>query len=344
MAKHPLNNSEPKKDPIGGQAVIEGVFLRAPWGYSLAVRNPKNEIESFQEPYEAITKRYPFLNVPVLRGACGLFEQLFLGIKMLNKSAEIAMHEEEDDLPKWLLSFCEKIAKAYSFKKETVISYMENIFGGLMTVAGIALAFGVFMVLPHALTQWIIGSAEKDSPLIFNAVAGIVRVVVFILYILGVSRFEDMRRVFEYHGAEHKMVFNYEDSDDVSIESARKYQTAHPRCGTNFIFIVMLVSIFLFTFMTSLIIKIHPEFAGYHLFARKGIIIAVHLIVLPLLTGISYEIMRLNARFEKHWWSKIINAPGMLFQSITTSEPDDDQLEVALHSIQALLKIRPEEK
>ncbi len=335
MEKHLQKETKPN---IGGQAVIEGVFLRAPWGYSLAVRRPDGNIETLKEKYEPLTKRYKILGLPIIRGCISLFEQLVLGIKMLNKSAEIAL-KEEDEPPKWLKKVCDFISYKFDISKEKVDSIFYKSFEVIMTILAFVIAIAVFMVLPHFFGQITVGN-EKSHPILFNVIAGVVRVILFVGYIKLISYSKDIKRVFEYHGAEHKVVFAYENEGEVNVANAKKYQTAHPRCGTNFIFIVILVSIFIFSFATQFIIWLCPNFVDFPLILRKIIIIFAHLFLLPLVAGVSYEVMKFSAKHENTWWSKIINAPGMFFQNLTTAEPDEEQLEVAIASLKTLLSIK----
>jgi uncharacterized protein YqhQ len=294
-----------EKINVGGQAVIEGVMMRAPRSVAIAVRRPNGEIVVKRELVVPLTERYPVVKLPILRGAVALFSSLVIGIKALNFSANEAMTEEEKEgekgggeLSSWAMA-------------------------GTMTIAfgfGICLFFLFPLYLTKLLTP-VIGS----NNIVFNLVDGVIRVIVFLIYIWGISRMEDIQRVFQYHGAEHKSIFAFEAGDELSVENVRRYSRLHPRCGTSFLLIVMLVSIAVF----SLIPKLWP----FYLKAGSRIVL------LPLIAGISYEFLKWSAKNDSHPFVKMIITPGLALQRLTTREPDDAQLEVAIRSMNEALEV-----
>ncbi|NVN92937.1 MAG: DUF1385 domain-containing protein [Desulfuromonadales bacterium] len=296
-----------EKINVGGQAVIEGVMMRAPRSVAIAVRRANGEIVVKRELVAPLSERYPFVKLPIIRGAVALFQSLITGIKALNFSANEAMSEEEkegepgdNDLSSWAMA-------------------------GTMVIA-FGFGIGLFFVLPlyatKLLTQFAIIS---DNNIVFNLVDGLVRVIVFLVYIWTISRMKDIQRVFQYHGAEHKSIFAYEAGEKMTVENVRRYSRLHPRCGTSFLLIVMLVSIAVF----SLIPKLWP----FYLKAGSRVVL------LPLIAGISYEFLKWSAKNEANPLVKLIITPGLALQRLTTGEPDDAQLEVAIRSLDEALEV-----
>ncbi len=292
--------SEEKKN-IGGQAVIEGVMMRAPSKFVVAVRQPDGKIAVKREDIKLDSNK--ILKKPILRGLIGLYDALVLGIKALNFSAEKAMPEE-----------AEKDGK--SSKMETFLSIL----------LGLVLGIGLFLYLPLQLTELLkkVLPVVENSFLVFNLVDGILRIIFFILYLILIAQMKDIKRVFSYHGAEHKCIYTYEKGKDLTVENARNMSRFHPRCGTSFLLIVLIVSIFIF----SLVPK------DSHFLIKLG----SRIVFLPLIAGISYEILKLSGKHADNIIVKILIAPGLWLQRITTREPDDDMLEVALISIKEALR------
>ncbi len=286
---------------IGGQAVIEGVMMRAPRAMAIAVRRPTGEIVVKKDEVVPLSELYPIVKYPIIRGAIALFSSLIVGIKALNFSANEAMVEgegEKEELSPWAM-------------------------GGTMAVA---FGFGIllFFIMPLYLTKLLV-PVIGDSNIVFNLVDGVIRVAVFLLYIWVISRMEDIQRVFQYHGAEHKSIFAFEAGDELTVENVRKYSCLHPRCGTSFLLIVMLISIVIF----SLIPKLWPFYmkAGSRVF------------LLPVIAGVSYEILKWTAKHDSTPFVKLLISPGLALQRLTTREPDDSQLEVAIRSMQEALEV-----
>lgn len=297
---------------VGGQAVIEGVMMRAPRSVAIAVRRPDGEITVKKELIIPLSERFPIVKLPIIRGAVALFTSLVIGIKALNFSASEAMTEDEKDKEK------EK-----NGGKESGGDLSSWAMAGTMTIA---FGFGIclFFILPLYLTK-LLTPVIGDNNITFNLVDGIIRVVVFILYIWAISRMEDIQRVFQYHGAEHKSIFAFEDGAELTVENVRPYNRLHPRCGTSFLLIVMLVSIAVF----SLIPKLWP----FYLKAGSRIIL------LPMIAGISYEFLKWSAAHDNHPLVKMVINPGLALQRLTTREPDDKQIEVAIRAMNEALEL-----
>lgn len=297
---------------VGGQAVIEGVMMRAPRSVAVAVRKPDGEIIVRKELVIPLSERFPVVKLPVIRGAVALFTSLVIGIKALNFSANEAMTDDEKEAEK---------KKDGNKEKSSDLSSLAM--AGTMTMA---FGFGIclFFLFPLYLTK-LLTPVIGDNNIVFNLVDGVIRVIVFLLYIWAISRMEDIQRVFQYHGAEHKSIFAFEDGVELTVDNVRRYNRLHPRCGTSFLLIVMLVSIAVF----SLIPKLWP----FYLKAGSRVIL------LPMIAGISYEFLKWSASHDNHPLVRLIITPGLALQRLTTREPDDSQLEVAIRSMNEALEL-----
>ncbi len=293
-----------EKINIGGQAVLEGVMMRAPRALAIAVRRPNGEIVVKREPMPPLSERYPIVKLPIIRGAVALFTSLVTGIKALNFSANEAIVEESGE--------------GEETRKEELTSW------ALAGTMAVAFGFGIalFFFFPLYLTKLLV-PVIGDNNIVFNLVDGVIRMFVFLLYIWSIARMNDIQRVFQYHGAEHKTIFAFENGEELSVENVRKYSRLHPRCGTSFLLIVMLVSIGVF----SLIPKAWP-------FLYKAL---SRVVLLPLIAGISYEFLKWSAKNDQHPLVRLVIAPGLALQRLTTREPDDEQLEVAIRSVREAL-------
>ena len=295
---------------VGGQALIEGVMMRSPGAYGVAVRRPDGSIVFQRGKVASLAKRYPFLKLPILRGVAVLFQSLALGIRALNFSAEQAMAEEKPD------------ARPVETQKEDKSNWA---IAGSMAV-GLALGAGVFLLLPLWLTQlserYVFGGHLGN--LAFNLVDGLLRALFFLGYIFLISRMKDIHRVFQYHGAEHKVVFAWEKQVPLTVENARAQSRLHPRCGTSFLLFVLLVSILVFAFI--------PKTAPF-LVKFGG-----RLSLVPAIAGLSYEVLRFTAKHRAAPLFALLVAPGLALQRITTQEPTDDMLEVAIAALEEALR------
>lgn len=285
-----------KKPNVGGQAVIEGVMMRGPGYMATAVRKPDGEIIVNKKPFVTVAERFPILKKPLLRGVVALFESLIYGMKELSWSAQASGEEDEALTTKELV-----LTMAFS----------------------ICLAIGLFIVLPTYGAKFLSGNIA--DPFWLNMAEGVLRLTVFLVYVGAISMMKDIQRVFQYHGAEHKTIHAYEAGVELIPENIKVYSTLHPRCGTNFLLIVMLVSIFAFAFL------------GWPSLVER---IVSRIVLMPLVAGASYEVIRFAGNNFKKGWVKIIIMPGLLLQKLTTREPSDDQLEVAAAALKAAL---PEE-
>jgi len=288
------------KISMGGQAVIEGVIMRSPTYYAVAVRTPQGQIVIQKTPFVSLTRRIKILNIPIMRGAIHLIETMILGVKSLTYSAEQAMDEEE----------------AAAAKKKSKIGSTLAIFGSV--ALALVLGFALFFYVPLLLTELV----GITNGVLFNLVDGVFRVLIFLLYIYGISRWKEMRRVFQYHGAEHKTIYAFESGRELKPEAMKEFSTHHPRCGTSFLIVVIVTSIIVFMFLGR------PESITDRL---------IRFSMIPLIGGISYEIIKLAAkeRFSKYF--KLAIWPGLALQRITTQEPSDDMLEVAIAALHACL-------
>jgi uncharacterized protein YqhQ len=294
------------KITVGGQAVIEGVMMRGPKLVAIAVRKPDGDIVLKNEPFESITKRNKVLSWPIMRGAVALIESILLGVKALSFSGDIAMQEQTE-------------GKDSNPRPK---SAWNKLWMGLTVFISFALGIALFFYVPLLIT----GLFSLQSGLAFNLVDGLIRMIFFLSYIFLISMWKDIRRVFEYHGAEHKSIFAYEEHRDLVVASAKEYSTLHPRCGTSFLLIVMLVSIVVFVFLGR------PDTLGERL---------IRLAFVPVIGGISYELIKLSDKGYKNPIFRLFIQPGLWLQKITTKEPDEDQLEVAMVALKSALCLDP---
>ncbi|MFC1513374.1 DUF1385 domain-containing protein [candidate division KSB1 bacterium] len=285
---------------IGGQAVIEGVMMRSEKFLSIAVRRPDGKIALKRENNTPWSKRFKFLKIPFFRGGVILIESLIHGVKALSWSSEIAMTEEEK----------ENEAKK---SKSELWSKIGTVFS---LIIGLGVGFLLFFWLPLEITEWL--GAETGTT--FNLIDGGIRLAMFFLYIVLISLWKEIRRVFQYHGAEHKSIFALENDCPLTIEGAKPFTTLHPRCGTSFLLVVMVVSIMVFMFLGK------PETFSDRM---------IRFLFLPVIGGISYEFIRFSSKHRDNKLTRIFILPGLWLQKITTKEPDDTQLEVGIVSLRS---------
>jgi len=288
--------------------------MRSPYAVAVAVRKSNGEIVVKKHSFVPLTKRYKFLNLPIIRGAIALAETLYTGIKALTFSADIAAQEEEEENGK--VDENSKKDDTTKSKKEQVLT---TLWLALSIALGAFLALFLFFYLPLLLTD-LMGVKEGY---LFNIVDGIIRISIFLAYIWLITIWKSMRRIFEYHGAEHKSIFALEKGDELTVENIRKYSTHHPRCGTSFLLIVMLVSIAVFIFLGR------PHTIQERL---------IRLLYVPLIAGISYEIIKFSGKKSTNPLVRALTVPGLWLQRMTTKEPDDKQLEVAIVALKSSLE------
>lgn len=282
------------EDIVGGQAVIEGVMMRHGDKIAVAVRTPDKDIEIREQIYVSFTRRYKFLGLRFIRGFVSLFEMMVIGIKTLLYSADVAMKYEEKKPPKW----------------HTAVSLLT----------GIALAIILFIVIPAYLFTLL--RAYIGSTILLNIVEGCIRLSIFLGFLASTLLMSDMRRVFMYHGAEHKTVFAWENGQDLTVENIRVFSTRHPRCGTSFMMVVIVISILVFSLLGR------PDFIQR---------VFYKLMLLPVVAGISYEIIRFTGKYRERPWAAVLSFPGLMLQKITTREPTDDQIEVAIEALKRVI-------
>jgi uncharacterized protein YqhQ len=299
---------------VGGQAVLEGVMMRAPGSVATAVRRSNGDIVVKHERYQSVVEKCKFLKLPVLRGAVGLIDMMYLGIKTLNYSAEIAMLDIED----------EESRKNGKQRKKGQSSLA--LIGTL--VLALALGIGIFFVTPIVVTTKVF-QFEQDA-LAFNLTAGLIRIVILLGYLSAIVLSKEIQRLFQFHGAEHKTVFAFELSDKLDPQTVLGYSRFHPRCGTSFLLIVMFVAILAFSLLDALLISI---LGSLTLVTR----LLTHLPFIPIVGGLSYEVIKFSARHTTTWWGRILIAPGLWLQRITTREPDLSQTEVAIVALKCAL-------
>ena len=282
---------------VGGQAVIEGVMMRVPGSYATAVRDPNGEIHIQKEDFTSITESSSFWSRPIFRGMASLYESMKMGMKTLNYSADIAMPEEEPQ------------SKFSEF---------------LSTVFAISLAVFLFMIAPMWVTTTIF-DIEKDA-FWFNLVSGGFRILFFIIYLLIISLLSDVKRLFQYHGAEHRVVYNFESGKDVNVKNAQAFPTQHPRCGTSFLFIVLLSAILVFALVDTLVIGALGTIS-------LPLRLLFHLPLIPFVSGIGYELIKLSSKRNSLVF-RILKKPGLWLQNITTKNPEDEMIEVSIKALE----------
>jgi len=308
------SQSSPEDILVGGQAVIEGVMMRTPYASAIAVRRMDGSVEVKKKPVKRVSDYWKPLSWYVVRGFAVLLQSLVLGMSALNFSLNVAMKDEAE------LQAKKNPGKAKKAKKEgTVLSVAFS----MITAAVVAV--GLFILIPLWLTTLLKGYIPAvDNWIVFNLVDGLIRVMFFLSYIILVSMLKDIQRVFQYHGAEHKVVHTWEAGEELTVENARIKSPQHPRCGTSFLMFVMVVSIIVFSLF---------EFDAF------WAIFLSRLVLVPLISGLSYELIRLSAPRCQKGFFRLIIMPGMGLQRITTKEPSDDQLEIAIHALTEALEL-----
>ena len=299
------------KTSVGGQALMEGIMMRGPEKICVAVRRPDGTLDM---TYEDV-KHHRWQKIPLVRGAAAMIENLVLGYRYLMHSAEVSMPEEAEEEPgrfeKWL--------------GEHAGPGVQNFFMALAAVCGGLLAIVLFMVLPTA----IVGLIDRFLPLGWGKVVleGVLKIALFVGYLFLCTRMKEIHRVFEYHGAEHKTIACYEAGEELTVENVRHHRRFHPRCGTSFMILVLIVSILLFSVLP---------------WSSTGLRVVLKLLLLPVVMGVSYELIKLAGRYD-NLFTRIISAPGLWLQRLTTFEPDDSMIEVAIAAVTPVLPDHPAE-
>jgi uncharacterized protein YqhQ len=300
---------------IGGQAVIEGVMMRSPKAVVVAVRRPDGSIVTREERSISWTKRHRLLGWPVIRGGVVLIQTLIEGMRALSYSANQALEEGDEEISPAAMA------------------------GTLVFAFALAIAF--FVVLPHLATLWIgklLGTALTVDQIAFHAIDGVIKLAFFLGYIVAISQWKDIRRVFEYHGAEHKSIFAYEAGKPLTVESAAPESTLHPRCGTAFILAVLVISIVAFAVLVPLLLP-----AGLAPIQRNALAVLLKVVLMFPIAGLGYEVVRLAGKYPGNLVLRAVSAPGLLLQKLTTKPPDERQVEVALTALRRALEMEESE-
>ena len=301
---------------VGGEALIEGVMMRSSNFMAMSVRKSDGEIYTETKPYVAATKRKKLLGLPFIRGAVSMIESMIVGVKVLLDSAEyVDLTDEDEKESKFDLWLQKKLGENY-------VSYL--LYGSV--VLALIFGIGLFMLLPNFLADVFcdlinVNTDTGAGSFSANLIEGVLRISIFLLYVFLVSKNKEIKRVFQYHGSEHKTIYAYENQEELTVENVRQHTTLHPRCGTTFLFVVILISIIIFAF------------TGWH---NKLVNLVIRLALLPVVAGISYEIFKLAAR-SNNKLVRLISMPGLMLQKITTQEPDDSMIEVAIASLKAVV-------
>lgn len=303
-----------RKCEVGGQAVIEGVMMRGSKGQATAVRTPNKEIRIDFKKIVPITKKYKFLNVPFIRGIFVLLDSLITGINTLNYSASFLEDEDESE------------SKFEIWLKNKFGERSNDLIIGATMILSFAIAVGLFVALPTAIASLF--SYLNLHPIALNLIEAVIRMVILLGYMYSISKMEDIYRVFQYHGAEHKSIFCYEAEEELTVDNVKKFSRFHPRCGTNFLFLIMFVSILIFSF------------TGWGGFLERLIL---RILLIPVVSGITYELIKWLGKNDNKL-AKIIAYPGLKLQELTTKEPDDDQIEVAIAALMKAEGLKPKEK
>lgn len=304
-----------KKCNVGGQAVIEGVMMRGSKGIATAVRKQDGEIEVDLKETIPISKRNKFFGLPFIRGVVTLIDSLIVGIETLNYSASFFEDEDEEK---------EEKSKFESFIEDKFKDKSNDIMVGLSLVLSLVFTIILFFLIPTSVASFF----KFGNTVVKNLIEGAIRVLIFILYLVIIGRMEDINRLFEYHGAEHKTIFCYENEEELIPSNAAKFGRLHPRCGTNFFFLVLIISILVFSF------------TGWGALWKR---ILYRILLLPVISGITYELLRWMGR-SSSTLSKIVAFPGLMLQKLTTREPDESELEVAIKALKVAEGIDEEEE
>ena len=291
-----------KQLSVGGQALIEGVMMRAGNRVAITLRQPDGTLSSQLQQIEPANSS--LWKLPILRGIYALGQSMKIGIGALNASAEVFGVDEKTNFEIWL-------EKRFGNKAEKISMF-------LTIFVSFALAIGLFMVAPTLITGLFKGLVQ--NPILLSLIEGLIKMTMFVIYVYSISRLKDIRRVFQYHGAEHKSVFTYESGDELTVENAKHYSRLHPRCGTSYIFFVLALSILFFSFVS---------------WTSIGWRVVLKLLFLPLVAGVGFELLKYTAK--ENAVVRLLRQPGLWLQRITTAEPDDDQLEVALTALRLVI-------
>lgn len=312
------------KTSVGGQALIEGIMMQGPRGMATAVRKPDGEILTEYHEVKHIRDKVKFLGWPLIRGAVNFFESMITGYKTLMYSAEVSGMEalEEEDLSRFEKWLTDKLGDK-----------LMQILTGVASVVGIALAFVIFFYLPVLFFNLLNRQFDGALTPLQGTIEGVTKIIIFVVYIAIVSQMKDIKRTFMYHGAEHKTIACYEAGDELTVENVKKHVRFHPRCGTSFIFVMLIFSVVFY----SILAKVFPAIAEI-----RVLWMLLKLVFLPFIMGLGYEFIRYAGRHD-NLLVKILSAPGLWMQRLTTNEPDDAIIEVGIEALKAVITENPED-
>lgn len=315
------------KTSIGGQALIEGIMMRGPKGSAMSVRLPDGTIDTEVEEYVPIGRKHKILRLPIIRGVVGFAESMITGYKYLMKSADKALTEEEKE---------EDMSKLDKWLSEHLSEKMTSIVTSVASILGVVIAMFIFLYIPieavDLLDKYVLNSVDISK--YHSLLEGILRIIIFILYMVAVSRMSMIRRVFMYHGAEHKTIFCYENGLELTVENVKKMSRLHPRCGTAFMFVMLFLSMII----SFSLVLVFPALASIN----KVLWMIIKIAILPIIMGIGYEFIKFAGKHD-NFIVNILSYPGLLMQKITTVEPTDDIIEVAIESMKAVITDNPED-
>ena len=315
------------KTSIGGQALIAGIMMRGPKGSAMSVRLPDGTIDTEVEEYVPIGRKHKILRLPIIRGVVGFAESMITGYKYLMKSADKALTEEEKE---------EDMSKLDKWLSEHLSEKMTSIVTSVASILGVVIAVFIFLYIPieavDLLDKYVLTAVDISK--YHSLLEGILRIIIFILYMVAVSRMSMIRRVFMYHGAEHKTIFCYENGLELTVENVKKMSRLHPRCGTAFMFVMLFLSMII----SFSLVLVFPALASIN----KVLWMIIKIAILPIIMGIGYEFIKFAGKHD-NFLVNILSYPGLLMQKITTVEPTDDIIEVAIESMKAVITDNPED-
>ena len=319
------NTNEKFKTTIGGQALIEGIMMRGPEKDAIVIRG-KDGLQVETNPRKVRSPKSP-LSWPFLRGPVAFFDSQVVGVKALMRSADLSPDEE--------LQAAEPSKFDQWLEKKLGDKRFQNFLIGTSVALGLVMSITLFFLLPGIISSFLMNLVP--NVFLLHLIEGVIRILIFVIYLLLVSRMKEMRRVFAYHGAEHKTIRCYEAELPLTVDNVRRQSRMHPRCGTSFLLVVMIISILIFSVVSSLILMIFPTMqAELGEVLYRVVMMCIKLLLLPLVVSISYEINRFVGRHD-NWFTRLLTGPGMWFQNFTTCEPDDSMIEVGIAALEAVI-------
>ncbi len=317
--------TQTKYGSVGGQALMEGIMMNGPEGKAMALRLPDGSISVEKKTFTSIKDKNKFFGIPMVRGIVNFVEALIFGYKCLMESAEKTGMDVEEE---------ENMSKLDRWISDHFGEKMMKVIGAISMVLGFALAFALFVWMPSFLFDAINKLTGEHIAMLRTIFEGLLRIIIFVIYMFAVSKMKEIKRVYMYHGAEHKSIFCYESGEEMTVENVRKQSRFHPRCGTSFIFVMIILSIL----VSSVVALAFPSLTQI-----RPVWICVKLLIMPIVMGLGYEFIRYAGKHD-NLFVKILSAPGLWMQRITTAEPDDSMIEVGIAAINAVIPHNDEEK